>query len=108
MRPRRNKIELSPLALRDFLKVNPPRSLKELMLFFAGTEEELQYALFLAVESGYLIYYPPQRKAQARWAFDGRNKSDVAGPRISPLAPAGELKYDLYAHARLAAGFRRQ
>lgn len=108
MRPLSNRRPLSTEALRDFLKERGPLSLKELMLFFQGNDEEIQYALFLGVQMKTIIYYPPRRKARARWGFNRTTDASTAAPRISPLEQKGELKYDLYSHARLATRFRSQ
>jgi hypothetical protein len=108
MRPPHNKLKPSATELREFLRGRNPYSLREIMVFFDGEEEEVQYALFLAVQLGYLVYYPPRRKAKGRWTYNKAECVGVPTPRISPLEPKGELKYDLYSHARLSSGFRRQ
>jgi hypothetical protein len=112
MRHRLQKFQLSTEALVEFIKERGnPQTLAELMLSFKGTKEEVQYALFIGVQVGSLLYYPaPSERAhtqKARWGFNARKDIQVAGPRISPLTD-GELKYDLFSHARLAKGFRRQ
>lgn len=107
MRPRHNKLALSDCSIREFLRERSPQTLRAFTLSFLGTEEEIQYALYLNVQMGFVVYYPPQRKVQGRWGINRSYQPDVAGPRISPLAPTGELKYDLYSHARLAMKSRR-
>ncbi|HEY6019471.1 MAG TPA: hypothetical protein VIY48_06105 [Candidatus Paceibacterota bacterium] len=102
MRPRHTKLPLSEQSIGEFLKERHPYTLGQLMTHFSGTEEEVQYALFLGVQAGILVYFPPSRKIRARWGFDDRHKTGVAGPRISPLETIGELKYDIFSHAKLA------
>jgi hypothetical protein len=101
MRPLKSKLPLSPESLRDFLLDRRPMCLGELRMYFGGNEEEVQYALFLAVQLGYLTYHPASRDVEARWAYGKDADTRFPTPRISPLEPKGELKYDLYSHARL-------
>jgi hypothetical protein len=101
MRPLKSKLPLSPESLRDFLLDRRPMCLGELRMYFGGNEEEVQYALFLAVQLGYLIYYPRTRQTEGRWGSAPASDTNMPTPRISPLEPKGELKYDLYSHARL-------
>ncbi|QTO46337.1 hypothetical protein [Burkholderia latens] len=108
MTPRKHKLTPSPEALRDFLKTRRPYTLPELMMTFAGGEEEVQFALFTAQQLGWVSYFPPGRKRCARWAYNDQSDNSVAGPRISPLSTSTDFKYDLYSHANLTKGFRRQ
>jgi hypothetical protein len=101
MRPRKLKLPLTMESIRFLLEDKRARGLGELAVSFAEPEEEVEALLRVGVALGVLLYFPPSRDICAKFQFKKAPETSVAGPRISPLEPKGQLKYDLMALAKL-------
>jgi hypothetical protein len=100
MRPRKLKLPLTLESARFLLGDRRPHTLGELRLSFAEDESEVKDFLQMGVAIGALRYYPPKRKIEARYADNPAFVDAVAKPR-EPVITAGELRYDLFSHAKL-------
>lgn len=101
MRARKVKLPLTLETLQFLLGGKRPYTLGELGLSFGEDLREVEALLRVGVALGALRYYPASRKNEARYELNVAYRS-VCAARIDRQAPSGELRYDLFAHARLA------
>ncbi|CAG4900677.1 hypothetical protein [Paraburkholderia saeva] len=106
MRARKVKLPLTLDTLRFLLGGKRPYTLGELGLSFGEDLQEVEELLRAGVALGALTYYPASRKSEARYAANVWYREERAARR-EPIQPEGELRYDLFVHARLARFARR-
>jgi hypothetical protein len=74
--------------------------LGELGLSFGEDIREVEELLRVGVALGALKYYPASRKNEGRYELNVDYRETRAARR-ELIVPAGELRYDLFRHARL-------
>lgn len=100
MRARKIKLPLTLDTIRFLLGGKRPHTLGELGLSFGEDLREVEELLRVGVALGSLRYYPASRKNEGRYELI-ESYTDTRAARREPIAPCGELKYDLFSHARL-------
>lgn len=100
MRARKVKLPLNLDTIRFLLGGKRPYTLGELGLSFGEELHEVEELLRVGVALGALKYYPASRKTEPRYELI-EGYQDTRAARREVLTPRGELKYDLFSHARL-------
>jgi hypothetical protein len=100
MRARKIKLPLTLDTIRFLLGGKRPYTLGELSLSFGESIREVEELLRVGVALGALRYYPASRKNEGRYELV-EGYTDTRAGRREVVTPRGELKYDLFSHARL-------
>ncbi|MCB4347308.1 hypothetical protein UA18_03455 [Burkholderia multivorans] len=100
MRARKVKLPLTLDTIRFLLGGKRPYTLGELGLSFGEDLREVEELLRVGVALGALRYYPASRKNEARYELI-EGYADKRAARREPIVTTGELRYDLFSHARL-------
>ncbi|WP_433705811.1 hypothetical protein [Paraburkholderia sacchari] len=100
MRARKIKLPLTLDTIRFLLGGKRPFTLGELSLSFGEDIREVEELLRVGVALGAIKYFPESRKNEGRYELV-EGFEDKRATRREPVNQPGELKYDLFSHARL-------